>query len=355
MKRLTLTFLSALVLAACAKDMKYEPAAELQFNERGCFKIIQLTDTHFISGDPRSERSLKCVEEVLDAEKPDFVIHTGDIIFGPPAQPGLQEIFAPLVRRGIPFAVALGNHDGQFDLDRAQVYEAIRQIPGCVNRPASEKGITGDSNDYLTLSSADSLAYVFYLLDSGDKTSFDVKEKAHNFYDYIRFDQVEWYRTLSARFRERNGGNPVPSLAFFHIPLPEMISLAGHKSAVVYGNKEEKPCPSEVNSGLYGQFLEMGDVFAVVNGHEHDCDFVLDYGPVRLMYGRYSGGETVYNHLGAEGRSEEKVSGVRIFEFRRGVPGFTTWVRLYGGEKQQLLHISPQGVTALVSPETPSE
>ena len=131
--------------------------------------------------------------------------------------------------------------------------------------------------------------------------------------------------------------------------------MAKERKNFVYGNKEEKPCPSEVNSGLYGQFLEMGDVFAVVNGHEHDCDFVLDYGPVRLMYGRYSGGETVYNHLGAEGRSEEKISGVRIFEFRRGVPGFTTWVRLYGGEKQQLLHISPQGVTALVSPETPSE
>ena len=344
---LLLGILALAAIVSCARDAKYEPAAGLRFNSDGSFKIVQLTDTHFISGDARSERALSCVEEVLDAEKPDFVIHTGDVIFGPPAAAGVNEIFAPLVERGIPFAVALGNHDGQFDLNRAEVFEAIRQIPGCVNRPASEKGITGDSNDVITLSASDGLAFVFYLFDSGDKSSLDVRGKAHRFYEYIRFDQVEWYRTLSKRFRGANGGNPVPSVAFFHIPLPEMASLKEHKSAIVYGNAEEKPCPSEVNSGLYGQFLEMQDVFAVVNGHEHDCDFVLDYGPVCLMYGRYCGGDTVYNHLGAEGRSEEKVSGARIFEFKEGEPGFTTWVWLYGGERQQPLHVGPDGVKPL--------
>ena len=334
-------------LTACSRDFRTEPAASLQFNRDGSFKIVQLTDTHYISGDARSDRALRCVEEVLDVEKPDFVIHTGDIIFGAPAGPGLEEIFAPLVKRGVPFAVALGNHDGQFDLNRDEVYETIRGIPGCVNRPAAEKGITGNSNDVLTLSASDSLAFVLYLFDSGDKTDFDVRGKKHKFYDYIRFDQVEWYRRLSGRFREANGGVPVPSVAFFHIPLPEMASLQEHKSAKVYGNNEEKPCPSEVNSGLYGQFLEMQDVFAVVNGHEHDCDFVLDYGPVTMIYGRYCGGETVYNHLGADGRSEDKVSGVRIFEFHRGEPGFTTWVRLYGGDCRQRLHVGPDGVKPL--------
>lgn len=347
MKGLFSVLMTLAALSFCHRDAKFEPAAGLQFNREGRFKIVQLTDTHYISGDARSDRALRCVEEVLDAEKPDFVIHTGDIIFGPPAGPGIEEIFAPLVERRVPFAVALGNHDGQFDLNRAEVYEAIRRIPGCVNRPASEKGIYGNSNDVLTLSAADSLAFVFYLFDSGDKTSFDVGGKQHNFYDYIRFDQVDWYRTLSSRFRKANGGVPVPSVAFFHIPLPEMISLKGHKSARIYGNSEEKPCPSEVNSGLYGQFLEMQDVFAVVNGHEHDCDFVLDYGPVSLMYGRYCGGETVYNHLGVSGKSEDKVSGARVFEFRRGESGFTTWVRLYGGECQQRLHVAPDGVKPL--------
>ena len=42
----------------------------------------------------------------------------------------------------------------------------------------------------------------------------------------------------------------------------------------------------------------MGDVFGVFCGHDHDNDFVTQYAGVMLGYGRYSGGKTVYNHLG---------------------------------------------------------
>ncbi|MBO6238055.1 MAG: metallophosphoesterase, partial [Bacteroidales bacterium] len=61
-----------------------EPSASLPYRADGRFKVLQFTDTHYIAGDPRSERALRCVEEALDAEKPDLVIHTGDILFGKP-------------------------------------------------------------------------------------------------------------------------------------------------------------------------------------------------------------------------------------------------------------------------------
>ena len=53
------------------------------------------------------------------------------------------------------------------------------------------------------------------------------------------------------------------------------------------------------------------------------------------IYGRFSGCDTVYNHLGRAGMGGEKVSGCRLFEFKAGESGFRTWVRLYGGEVQQ--------------------
>ena len=345
MKRLVLSGVLFLSVFFTAMAQKYEPAAELKFNENGTFKILQLADTHYIADDTLSLRALNCVEEMLDTEKPDFVIHTGDIIFGAPAERGVQELFAPLVKRGIPFAVTLGNHDGQFDLNRYEIYEAVRRIPGCVNRPAEEKGITGHSNDYLTLSSADSLEFVFYLLDSGDR--YERVEDSRKCYDFIRFDQIEWYRHLSLSFREANGDKPVQSVAFFHIPLPEIASLQKHRSTIVYGNSEEAPCPSKINSGLYAQFRELEDVFAVTNGHDHDCDYVVVRGPVTMMYGRYSGGNTVYNHLGLEGRSDNKVSGARVFEFRSGEKGLTTWIRLVGGAIQHPLRITSESVTPL--------
>lgn len=337
---LNLTLLSILA-AACKQGGKYEAAAQLHYNANGQFKILQLTDTHYISGDPRSQRAIDCIEEMLDEEKPDFVIHTGDIIFGAPAEKGIQELFAPLVARGIPFAVTLGNHDGQFDLDRSEVYKAVCRIPGCVNRPAACKNISGNSNDYVTLSSPKGIEFVFYLFDSGDLFPMPEEEKPRRCYDFIHFDQIEWYRTLSLRFKKGNNGIPVPSIAFFHIPLPEIVSLAGKSSAVITGNNEESPCPSKINSGLYAQMRELKDVFAIATGHDHDCDYVLEYGPVAFIYGRYSGGDTVYNHLGAEGRSTGKLSGARVFEFNSGEPGFNTWVRLQGGLIQQPLHIEP--------------
>ena len=61
-------------------------AHRLKYNADGKIKILQLTDTHYIEGDERSERAYNNVCKMLDIEKPDFVIHTGDIVFGKPAE-----------------------------------------------------------------------------------------------------------------------------------------------------------------------------------------------------------------------------------------------------------------------------
>ena len=45
-------------------------------------------------------------------------------------------------------------------------------------------------------------------------------------YAWFTFDQVNWYRSQSAAYTERNGGKPLPALAFFHIPLPEYNQAA---------------------------------------------------------------------------------------------------------------------------------
>ena len=74
------------ILANTDIPEKQEQFPDLKFNSNGKFKILQLTDTHYVSGDPRSERALKNVAEMLDTERPDLVIHTGDVIFGKPAE-----------------------------------------------------------------------------------------------------------------------------------------------------------------------------------------------------------------------------------------------------------------------------
>ncbi len=306
-------------------------SGDFHFGPDGTFTLLQFTDTHHITGDPRSQRALDCVNEALDAVKPDLVIHTGDIVFGKPDIPSAHEILQPLADRNIPFAVALGNHDSQFGSSREAMFEAIRGIPGCVNLPPKE-GVYGCSNDVITLSGAGGVERVFYLFDSMDAVVLKGEENVHC-YDYIRHSQIEWYRQHSERLHH------APALAFFHIPLCELKEALDAGVQPIAGNNCEPPCPSRLNSGLFAQFREMGDVEAIVTGHDHDCDYVLPWGGLHFIYGRYSGGDTVYNHLGRAGWSEQKISGTRVFRFREGVPGYETWVRLLGGEEQQRLSL----------------
>jgi len=183
--------------------------------------------------------------------------------------------------------------------------------------------------------------HVFYLFDSMDAVILKGEEEIHC-YDYIRHSQIAWYRAHSERFARENGGNPVPSIAFFHIPLCELSEALAAGVQPVCGNNGEPPCPSRLNSGLFAQFREIGDVKAIVTGHDHDCDYVLPYGGINFIYGRFSGGDTIYNHLGPNGyipsdthTAPGTVSGCRVFQFHEGEPGFRTWVRLYGGDVQQ--------------------
>jgi len=309
------------------KAAEVEPSfRNFKFNNKGKFKLLQLTDTHYIAGDKRAVRALQNVREMLDTEKPDLVIHTGDIIYGKPTEQSLREILAPLSERKIPFAVTLGNHDGEFELSRKEVFDVVRTLPYNINTPG--KGITGDTNDAIMLSSKDGkVQRVFYLLDSGNK----VKKGMPGHYDYVHFDQVAWYRGISERFTEQNGGTPIPALVFMHIPVIEYEhAFADLKHIVCRGNIGEPPGCSALNAGLFTSMLEMGDVQGIVCGHEHDNDYATRWRGMFLMYGRYSGCDTVYNTL--------KPNGARVFEFTEGKAGFRSWVRLNGGQMTQDLN-----------------
>jgi len=335
------------VLEACTPvsgNVGTAVSRDFHFRQDGSFTLLQFTDTHYIAGDPHSSRALDCVKEAIENVRPDLVIHTGDIVFGRPDIQSAMEILQPLAASGIPWAVALGNHDSQFGSTREDMFAAIRSLPGCINLPPKE-GVYGCSNDVMTLSGTDGVERVFYLFDSMDAVVLKGEEDIHS-YDYIRHSQIAWYRALSERFTEENGGVPVPSLAFFHIPLCELQEALTAGVRPIAGNNGEPPCPSRLNSGLFAQFREKGDVKAIVTGHDHDCDYVLPYGGIHFIYARFSGCDTIYNHLGPDGyipsdgpTAPGTVSGCRIFKFHEGEPGFNTLVRLYGGAIVQNLSL----------------
>ena len=330
---MTIPGISAVAAESSQVDKARTPsdgiAHRLKYNADGKIKILQLTDTHYIEGDERSERAYNNVCKMLDIEKPDFVIHTGDIVFGKPAEASARHILQPLVDRKIPFAVAMGNHDSDFDLTRTEMFKVLRSIPGNVNT-IDDEGISNCSNDIITLSGSKGVDRVFYLFDSGNREEL----AGVSSWGYVHHDQIEWYRKHSAKFTAANGGKPVPSLAFMHIPVPEYTEAISDSTRVMVGNIGEDPGCANFNSGLYLAVREMKDVHGIVAGHEHNNDFVILWQKFFLIYGRFSGCDTVYNDL--------KPNGARVFEFYEGEEGFRTWVRLNTGEIEQDRYLYPE-------------
>ena len=93
----------------CIATLAY--AQDLRFNANGKFKIVQFTDVHYIFNDSRAEVAIERINEVLNAENPNLVMFTGDIIYGKPAEKGMRTVLEQVSKRKTPFAVTFGNHD----------------------------------------------------------------------------------------------------------------------------------------------------------------------------------------------------------------------------------------------------
>ncbi|MCD7935685.1 MAG: metallophosphoesterase family protein [Tannerellaceae bacterium] len=293
----------------------------LQFNENGRFKIVQFTDVHYIHGDDRSDISLERINEVLTAEKPDLVLFTGDLIYGGDAASGMKTVLEQVSKRQIPFGVLFGNHDDEHSLSREELFDIIKEIP--YNYTATVAGLSGVTNFILPVLSGKKQkeAAILYCMDSHAYSQIN----GIGGYDYIKFDQIQWYRENSRSYTAKNGGTPIPSLAFFHIPLPEYNQAASDENAILIGTRKEKACAPQLNSGLFSSMKEMGDIQAIFVGHDHDCDYVVNWKGILLGYGRYTGGQTVYNNL-------PNGNGARVIELTEGEEGFNTWIRLKDNE-----------------------
>ena len=84
-------------------------AQELRFDKDGKFKIAQFTDIHLTPGNADSEARIpQMIKTVVNAENPDLLVFTGDIVTAKPAMNGWQTIAKMCAEIGIPYAVTLG-------------------------------------------------------------------------------------------------------------------------------------------------------------------------------------------------------------------------------------------------------
>jgi hypothetical protein len=289
--------------------------AELKFNKDKKFKIAQFTDIHWNDTSVNCAATVKTIEMVLETEKPDLVVFTGDIVTHDPGREGWLNVTAPVVKYGIPWAVTLGNHENDPDITREEIFDILEGLPNFVGEKGAD--LTGCGNYALQIKSSDNdkNAATIYCFDSNTYS----KNKNISDYDWVHYDQIGWYMETSRGMTEENKHRPLPALAFLHIPVPEYAYTEGNET--MHGIKEEGIASPDVNSGLFVAMLEMRDVMGMFVGHDHNNNFIYIHKDIALAFGQVTG-EDAYGHL---------PRGSRIVELKEGFFSFDTWIRTEKG------------------------
>ena len=310
------TLLFLLVLLIVSNFGSAQSKKALRFGDGGKFKIAQFTDIHYKPGIPESEPSIELIKKIINSEKPDLIVFTGDIVCGPPLAEGWKAVLEPVIRAGLPFAFTPGNHDDEHDLSRQQIVKLLMNMPGYIGKKPAD---ASDYGDYMITVNDESnkpgaLLYFF------DSNAYSTLEEVDG-YGWFSIDQVEWYSDRSYK-NHKKWNSRIPSLAFFHIPLPE-YHTAFESEAKRIGQKNEKECAPILNTGMYSAMLHGGEVMGTFVGHDHVNDYLVNYHGIGLAYGRWSGGKTTYGNL---------QHGSRIIVLEPGKHSFETWIRLNNGE-----------------------
>lgn len=292
----------------------------LKFKDKK-FKILQFTDLHYIDTEEfqdKNDSTLFLMKTLIKEEKPDLVIMTGDIVVSKPSGKAWREVVQPMTELNVPFAVTFGNHDTETDQTTREILKNLMQNPLNVTTNEDES-LSGSGNCSVIIKSSDNTkdCRVLYLFDSHAYSGIN-RVKG---YDWIKNDQIQWYRKRSDSLRDNNG-IPLPALAFFHIPLPEYEYV--RKQEKTLGNKSETVCSSSLNSGLFTSFVEKNDVKGVFVGHDHNNDFVGELYGILLGYGRKTGYVSAYREILDRGG--------RVIELLEDSPKFNTYIRTLSGK-----------------------
>ena len=82
---------------------------------------MQFTDMHYEHGNPVSDTTLLNYKRILDAEKPNLIVFTGDIVTAPPVVEAWNTITQYAIDREIPFGV----HSEIMTMNKAQLAPSL--------------------------------------------------------------------------------------------------------------------------------------------------------------------------------------------------------------------------------------
>ena len=302
---LSVSLLFSLCISASAQD------DALRFGDNGKFTILQISDPqddHYPAYD-----MVNLIKISIEQTDPDLIIFTGDVvedsrigdigIDGESLREGVEvdnyeqtlknvkatcdAVFAEAETRGIPFAITQGNNDYACGVTSEDWLKIYSEYENCIIFDESNDADGRiDYNLEIKASNSDETVFNIWLMDS---KSGGVTE-----------EQLEWYKAESAALTESNGGKPVPSILFQHVPVKDMgflfeeckmwdegARLEGGKfyrlnKEIANGYNAGAFTPIEDTTAQFKAWKECGDVLGAYFGHWHTEGYTGTYDGIEL-------------------------------------------------------------------------
>ena len=288
-KRIISLIVSAAMILSFAFTVNAVEAISLKIGDSGKFRIMLVNDTH--DDATTDKRLVKGLEAAIESEKPDLVVFNGDIFYERFLNPtketlfeSMHGIFQVVEDAKVPFALTFGNHDTQYGVSADELMNYCTEtFDYCV---AADDGCDAGTYNILVCSDNGKIVFNIYLMDTHSKDE-------NGDYDGVSEEQIKWYEAKSDELKELNGGVPVPSYVFEHIPVRQINSILkevpfgtenatftpdGYKivdpDKLMGGNFCEYPNPTgDVTNRQYESWVKKGDIVAAFFGHDHTNSF----------------------------------------------------------------------------------
>lgn len=324
----------------------------MKFNSNGKITILQVSDPQDLQLVRKT--MVRMLDKAYDRVQPDLVIFTGDNILGnhlrdavfgnrkvvrtkegeyARMKKALAHILEPVAKRNIPFTFIYGNHDDMNSFSKQEQNKIYRSYPNLVGLDNREPGMeAGTFNLPIYSHDGKRVAFNLWCFDSARQVD------GHG-YEAVTKECLDWYKRESAYLKKENGGKPVPSLIFQHIPMKEQKDLLEGCEAYSVGAKKfpgmdfirlnpklakgvlgEPIAAVEEDFGEADAIKECGDVLAVVTGHDHMNQFDGTANGIRHI-------QTAAASFRCYGSRDR---GVRVFEIDENCPEkFRTYTLSY--------------------------
>ncbi|KAK0941941.1 hypothetical protein LTR29_006514 [Friedmanniomyces endolithicus] len=338
-------------------------AAPLRADHNGKFKIVQISDTHIVTGPGVCKDASDAKDgHYRKAERPDLVILTGDQLHHdiPDSQSTLLKDVALIIETArsrsqwclaivtmrVPMyypgglSPTLSTAD-DLDIGNAQM-QILETLPFNLAQagPADKDGISNYHVQVFGTAPSPTAMATLVFIDSHGQVPSEVRNP-----DYKPIQRTQMKRFTETaqtlrKAREKHHNPKHVSLAFQHIPLPE---FADSNLATVGGHRREPTEGPSVNTHFYDALVEVG-VIALGCGHDHVNDFcgLLPRKQENALNGEkaaqsgpwlcYGGGSGFGGYMSYGPNRYHRRT--RVWEFDAETGGVTTWKRVeYASER----------------------